>query len=73
MTGSDVAAVIERLVKERGAPDRIQCDNDAEFISRVLDRWAYEHGVTGWHIERGQANLALLLLTVTTQFLLRGA
>ena len=27
MTGAEVAAVIERLAKERGAPDRIQCDN----------------------------------------------
>jgi putative transposase len=33
-------------VKERGAPDRIQCDNGSEFISRVLDKWAYENGVT---------------------------
>ena len=46
MTGSEVAAVIERLVKERGAPDRIQCDNGSEFISRILDKWAYENGVT---------------------------
>jgi transposase InsO family protein len=38
--------VSERLVKERGAPDRIQCDYGSEFISRVLDKWAYEHGVT---------------------------
>jgi len=33
-------------VKERGAPERIQCDNGSEFISRVLDKWAYDHGVT---------------------------
>ena len=46
MTGTEVAAVIERLVKERGAPDRIQCDNGGEFISRALDKWAYENGVT---------------------------
>jgi len=46
MTGVDVAAVIERLVMERGAPDRIQCDNGSEFISRALDKWAYENGVT---------------------------
>jgi len=46
MTGAEVAAVIERLVKERGAPDRIQCDNGSEFISRALDKWAYESGVT---------------------------
>ena len=44
--GQDVVAVIERLVKERGVPDRIQCDNGSEFISKVLDRWAYENGVT---------------------------
>ena len=46
MTGAEVAAVIERLVKERGAPERIQCDNGSEFISRALDKWAYENGVT---------------------------
>jgi len=45
-TGAEVAAVIERLMKERGAPDRIQSDNGSEFISRVLDKWAFEHGVT---------------------------
>lgn len=44
--GHDVAAVMQRLVKERGIPNRIQCDNGSEFISRVLDKWAYEHGVT---------------------------
>ena len=31
---------------ERGAPDRIQCDNGSEFISRALDKWAFENGVT---------------------------
>jgi len=46
LTGAEVVTAIERLVQERGAPDRIQCDNGNEFISRVLDKWAYEHGVT---------------------------
>jgi putative transposase len=45
MTGADVAEVIEWLMKERGAPDRIQCDYGSEFISRALDKWAYDHGV----------------------------
>jgi putative transposase len=45
MTGADVAAVIDRLVKGRGAPDRIQCDNGSEFISPALDKLAYDHGV----------------------------
>ena len=31
---------------ERGAPGHIQCDNGSEFVSKALDRWAYEHGVT---------------------------
>ena len=46
ITGQDVAAVMDRLVNKRGVPDRIQCDNGSEFISKVLDKWAYEHGVT---------------------------
>jgi len=46
LTGAEVVAVVERLVKERGKPDRIQSDNGSEFISRVLDKWAYDRGVT---------------------------
>jgi putative transposase len=46
ITGTEVATVVERLVKHRGVPGRIQCDNGSEFISRVLDKWAYENGVT---------------------------
>jgi putative transposase len=46
ITGAAVAAVVERLVAERGRPERVQCDNGSEFISRVLDKWAYENGVT---------------------------
>jgi len=46
LTGADVAGVVERLVRDRGAPDRIQCDNGTEFISRALDKWAYENRVT---------------------------
>jgi putative transposase len=46
ITGQDVVTVVERLVKERGVPERIQCDNGSEFISSILDKWAYENGVT---------------------------
>ena len=31
---------------DRGAPNRIQCDNGTELISRALDKRAYENGVT---------------------------
>jgi putative transposase len=34
------------LTKDRGKPERIQSDNGSEFVSRVLDKWAYENGVT---------------------------
>jgi putative transposase len=45
ITGQDVVSVMDRLVNERGVPDRIQCDNGSEFISKALDKWAYENGV----------------------------
>jgi len=44
--GEDVAEVMDRLTEAREVPDRIQCDNGSEFISKVLDKWAYENGVT---------------------------
>jgi putative transposase len=37
---------MDRLADGRNAPERIQCDNGSEFVSKVLDKWAYEHGVT---------------------------
>jgi putative transposase len=44
--GEQVAAVLERIVAERGTPKSIRVDNGSEFVSKVLDRWAYERGVT---------------------------
>ena len=45
--GMDVVEVIERVKQENGAvPQRIQVDNGSEFISKVLDRWAYDNKVT---------------------------
>jgi putative transposase len=42
-----VVATMERLTYLRGrAPGKIRVDNGPEFISRVLDHWAYRHGVT---------------------------
>jgi hypothetical protein len=36
-----VAEVLRRAVGQRGAPQRIHCDNGPEFISLHLDQWAY--------------------------------
>src|SRR6266436_6247493 len=47
LKGFDVVAVMERIKQVRGVvPQRIQVDNGSEFISKALDRWAYENAVT---------------------------
>lgn len=43
--GDDVVKVLSQVRQQRGSPQRIQVDNGPEFVSRVLDRWAYEQGV----------------------------
>ncbi|GGF29012.1 hypothetical protein GCM10011383_45920 [Hymenobacter cavernae] len=47
LKGEDVVAVMTRLQQELGlVPERIQVDNGSEFISKALDRWAYDQHVT---------------------------
>jgi putative transposase len=45
LRGDDVVRVLSQVRQQRGTPQRIQVDNGPEFVSRVLDRWAYEQGV----------------------------
>jgi putative transposase len=44
--GDDVVAILNTVVRERGAPRSIRVDNGTEFTSMAMDRWAYWHGVT---------------------------
>ena len=46
MKGDDVVDAIPRLTQSRSCSKRIYLDNGSEFISKSLDRWAYENGVT---------------------------
>ncbi len=47
LKGEDVVGVMEGLrVPGKRLPVRIQTDNGSEFISKSLDKWAHEHGVT---------------------------
>jgi putative transposase len=47
LKGIDVVAVMERIKAMRGVvPQRIQCDHESEFISKALDKWAYDNQVT---------------------------
>lgn len=43
--GERVKRVLERLVSSRGLPEAITLDNGPEFISQVVDEWAYRRGV----------------------------
>ncbi|MGW8341116.1 integrase core domain-containing protein [Xanthomonas axonopodis pv. khayae] len=45
LKGENVVAAMERLRHQRDLPQRIQTDNGSEFISMVMDRWAYANGV----------------------------
>ena len=46
ITGQQVANVLNNISLTRALPDTIFCDKGPEFISKNLDKWAYECGVT---------------------------
>lgn len=44
--GEQVVDTMNQIATQQGRkPQRIQVDNGSEFISKALDRWAYEQGV----------------------------
>ena len=45
LKGEDVVKTLNRIAAERGLPTTIKVDNGSEFISKVMDKWAYERGV----------------------------
>jgi putative transposase len=45
LKGEDVVRILKRLEAGGRVPKRIKVDNGSEFISKVLDKWAYENGV----------------------------
>ena len=44
--GADVVEVLERVGRRVGFPTAIRVDQGTEFVSRDLDLWAYQRGVT---------------------------
>jgi putative transposase len=49
-----VTRVLDQLVAYYGAPQQITVDNGPEFAGRILDAWAYTHGVILDFIEPGK-------------------
>jgi len=45
LKGEDVVDSLNRICAQRGLPKTIKTDNGSEFISKVMDKWAYEHGI----------------------------
>lgn len=45
LPGARVVRVLERLREQGRLPEWIVCDNGPEFTGRLLDQWAYQHGV----------------------------
>ena len=46
LRGEDVVGVLDRVKATQGIPGSIRLDNGPEFISKELDKWAYEQNVT---------------------------
>jgi putative transposase len=42
LKGEDVVNTLNRIASYRGLPVTIKVDNGSEFISKVMDKWAYE-------------------------------
>ncbi len=46
LRGEDVVSTMNYLKAVRALPKRIQVDNGSEFITKAMDKLAYENGVT---------------------------
>lgn len=66
--GSRVVRVLDRLARLRGLPSTIVVDNGPEFTSRVLDLWAYQHGVELHFIQPGKPTQNCLVESFNGKF-----
>jgi len=54
LPGQRVTRVLDQLVSWYGVPKQMSVDTGHEFAGRILDAWAYAHGVTLHVIEPGK-------------------
>jgi putative transposase len=45
LPGTRAVEALDRLASTHGTPEALSVDNGPEFTSKVLDEWAYRHGV----------------------------
>jgi putative transposase len=45
LKGEDVVNTLNRIATQRGLPATIKVDNGSEFISKAMDKWAYERRI----------------------------
>jgi putative transposase len=44
-TVRDVVETLNKIVRRRGTPNKIFCDNGSKFSGSVMDLWAYQHEI----------------------------
>lgn len=49
-----VIRTLERIIRERGCPEQIRCDNGPEFTSDVLVRWCEKKNIRLVYIQPGK-------------------
>jgi putative transposase len=54
ISGRQVARFLNQLVDERGAPNKVICDNGTEFTSKSMFFWSKETGITLGFIQPGK-------------------
>lgn len=54
ITGEVLTDILEKVVKWRGKPAYIRCDNGPEFIGEVLKKWAGSHNIELKYIQPGK-------------------
>lgn len=49
-----VMRTLEQIIKWRGCPKKIRCDNDLKYISARLQRWVRQKGIRLTYIQPGK-------------------
>ena len=68
LPGLRVVRVLEDVARERGYPQALQVDNGPEFVSRVVDQWAFEHRVELHFIAPGKPTENALIESFNGKF-----